>query len=148
MRDSLDSGFLMAQGARTRLQHSRSYPGLQAIKRCEPYLLHKLCWDLNTVTPLHFVLNHLYQGVVFSNDETIVAPGSAPSTDKAAVVDPSDRKLLQKVRRHVDYFALQAIKQDFMLTKKFTDQTVAAAIIFAARLASKVLRTPWNAPAF
>ena len=59
--------------------------------------------------------------MVFSNDESIVAPGSAPSTDKAAAVDPSDRKLLQKVRRHVDYFALQAIKQDFMLTKKFTD---------------------------
>ena len=68
VRDSLDSGFLLAQGDRPRLTHSRSYPGFRAIQRCELYLLRVLCWDLNTVTPLHFVYNHLYQGVIFTND--------------------------------------------------------------------------------
>ena len=47
--------------------------------------------------------------------------------------------MLQKIRRHVDYFASQAIKQEFMLDKRFSDQTVAAAIVYAARKASKVV---------
>jgi len=52
------------------------------------------------------------------------------------------------VRRHVDYFALQAIKQDFMLSKRHSDQTIAAAIIYAARQASKVVENAWNEQAF
>ena len=52
------------------------------------------------------------------------------------------------MRRHIDYFALQAIKQEFMLSKLYSDQTVAAAIIFAARKASKVVEYAWNEPAF
>lgn len=71
VRDSLDNGFLHAQVDRTRLSQSRAYPTLRLMQRCELYLLNILCWDLNTITPLHFVLNHLYQGVVFSNDRPL-----------------------------------------------------------------------------
>ena len=62
--------------------------------------------------------------------------------------DKVDTKMLQKVRRHIDYFAMQALKQEFMLTKRFSDQTVAVAIIYAARTASKVLKEGWNEAAF
>ena len=65
--------------------------------------------------------------MIFSNDTP--APGK----------DLTDRKLLEKVKRHVDYFALQAVRQDFMLSKRFADQTIAASIIFAARKASKTV---------
>ena len=137
VRDSLDSGFLLSQSKdRPRLTKNRSYPGFHAIQRCELYLLRVLCWDLNTITPLHFVQNHLYQGILFTNDRLI-----ASNTDDY-------RKALQKVRRHVDYFAQQAIKQEFMLSKIYSDQTVAAAIIFSARKASKVVENAWNEPAF
>ena len=78
------------------------------MQRCELYLLDILCWDLNTVTPLHFISQHLYQGVVFSDDKTVSG-------------DPIDSKMLQKIRRHVDYFSVLAIKQDFMLMKQFDD---------------------------
>ena len=71
VRDSLDSGFLLQTGVRPRLQQCRSYPGIYAVTRCELYLLNILCWDLNTVTPLHLLHNHIYQGVVFSNDRPI-----------------------------------------------------------------------------
>ena len=138
VRDSLDSGFLLSQSKdRPRLTRNRSYPGFHAIQRCELYLLRVLCWDLNTITPLHFVQNHLYQGVLFTNDRLV----AGSSTEDF-------RKALQKVRRHIDYFALQAIKQEFMLSKLYSDQTVAAAIIFAARKASKVVEYAWNESAF
>ena len=35
-----------------------------------------------------------------------------------------------------------------MLTKKYSDQTIAAAIIYAARQASKVVEPSWNSTAF
>ena len=59
-----------------------------------------------------------------------------------------EEKLIEKIRRHIDFFALQAIKQDFMFTKQFSDQTIAAAVIYAARQASNTLLNPWNEPAF
>ena len=87
------------------------------------------------MTPLHFISQHLYQGVVFSDDKTVSG-------------DPIDSKMLQKIRRHVDYFSVLAIKQDFMLKKQFDDQTIAAAVILGARKASKVVRTAWHSEAF
>ena len=139
VRDSLDSGFLVSHSNRDRakMSHCRAYPGRHALVRCELHLLAILCWDLNTVTPLHFIQNHLYQGVVFTND-----------VPAAWGCDKVDIKMLQKVRRHIDYFAMQALKQEFMLTKRFSDQTVAVAIIYAARTASKVLKEGWNEAAF
>ena len=98
VRDSLDSGFLLSQTKdRPRLTKNRSYPGFHAIQRCELYFLRVLSWDLNSITPLHFVHNHLYQGVLFTND-TLLNVGGSPSDHQ--------RKALQKVRRHIDYFAL------------------------------------------
>lgn len=41
------------------------------ISKCEINLLNILGWNLNTLTPLHFVLNYVYQGVVFSNDTLV-----------------------------------------------------------------------------
>jgi len=133
VRDSLDSGFLLSQSKDLpRLTHGRSYPGFHAIQRCELYLLRVLCWDLNTITPLHFVNNHLYQGILFTNDRM-----TSGCDDK--------HKALQKVKRHIDYFALQAVKQEsYMLAKCYSDQTIAAAIIYAARKASKIVEEAWN----
>ena len=72
VRDSLDSGFLLSQAKeRPRLTRSRSYPSFTAIQSCELYLLRVLCWDLNTITPLHFTYNHIFQGVLFSNDRIV-----------------------------------------------------------------------------
>ena len=102
VRDSLDSGFLLAQGDRPRLTQCRTYPGMHTVQECELYMLRILCWDLNTVTPLHFVLNHLFQGVVFSNDMPVKASDGKLSSQ----LPVSDKKVLQKMRRHVDYFAL------------------------------------------
>ena len=120
------------------MTQNRAYPGFHAVQRAELYLLGVLCWDLNTVTPLNFIQNHLYQGVIFSND--------CPVSQESCGLD--DHKLLQKVKRHVDYFTQQAIKQEFMLSKKYLDQTIAAAIIYAARQASKVFVKSWNREAF
>ena len=58
VRDSLDSGHLVAhQTGRPQLKAglSRTYPGVHAIEICEKYLLGVLEWDLNSVTPLHFI---------------------------------------------------------------------------------------------
>ena len=121
------------------MTQNRAYPGFHAVQRAELHLLGVLCWDLDTVTPLHFIQNHLYQGVIFSNDCPV-------SQESSCSLD--DQKLLQKVKRHVDYFTQQAIKQEFMLSKKYPDQTIAAAIIYAARQASKVFETSWNSKAF
>jgi len=106
VRDSLDAGILSAKASHSRVAYSRSYPGFGALERCELYLLKVLCWDLNTITPMHFVKLHLYQGVIFSNDTPLKV---------------LDTKSLQTVRRHIDYFALEALKQRFMLTKTFSD---------------------------
>ena len=106
VRDSLDAGFLSAKASHSRVAYSRSYPGFGALERCELYLLKVLCWDLNTITPMHFVKLHLYQGVIFSNDTPLKV---------------LDTKSLQTVRRHIDYFALEALKQSFMLAKTFSD---------------------------
>ena len=136
VRDSLESGYLKThKNMRPRLTCCRTYPGVRTVQRCELYLLKILCWDLNTVTTLHFVLNHLYQGVVFSND-------------KCAQDKHIDNKSLEKVKRNVEYFSMMALKQDFMLTKKFEEQTIAAAIIYASRKATKVIETDWNTEAF
>ena len=74
VRDSLDSGFLVSHVAtdRSKMSYCRAYPGRHALLRCELHLLSILNWDLNTVTPLHFVLNHIYQGIVFTNDVPLV----------------------------------------------------------------------------
>ena len=57
-------------------------------------------------------------------------------------------KMLLKIKRHTDYFALQVIKQDFMLSKQFSDQVIAASTIYAARKASNILKESWNTQAF
>jgi len=110
---------------------------MQALQRCELYLLKVLCWDLNTVTPMHFVQQHLYQGIVFSNDSAL--DSTTPDITE---------KMLLKIKRHTDYFALQVIKQDFMLSKQFSDQVIAASTIYAARKASNILKESWNIQAF
>ena len=112
---------------------TRTYPGYHAVRRCEAYLLGALGWDLHSVTPLHFIENFTFQGAtLFSNDHLKTDQDSA----------------LVKVRRHVDYFALLALRQDFMLTRKFSDETIAVAIIYAARKASRALKNSWNQEAF
>lgn len=136
VRDSLDGGFLQSQSSMPRLSSNRSQICFERIRKCEVELLSVLQWDLNRVTPMHFVQNFLYQGAVFTNDEATLGQTLR------------DRKVLQKVRRHVDYFALQALKQDFMLTKAFPDHVVAAAVIYAARKASKQIKESWNAEVF
>lgn len=89
------------------------------------------------MTPLHFVQNHLYQGVVFSDDKSLDL--------KQAL---TDKNLLEKVKKHVAYFSNLALKQEFIFAKTFEDETIAAAIIFAARQASKIFENPWNEDAF
>ena len=42
----------------------------EAIK-CESYLLGVLNWDLMVVTPLHYLYNYLYQGVIFAEDKQV-----------------------------------------------------------------------------
>ena len=103
VRDSLASGHLLAHEThRPQLQGlSRTYPGYHAVRRCETYLLGVLSWDLNSVTPLHFVENFLYQGAtVFSNDDIINKADEGSEVSEALI----------KVRRHVDYFALLALR--------------------------------------
>ena len=73
VRDSLDSGNLAghATNRRPQLQGglSRTYPSADEVESCEKYLLGMLEWDLNSVTPLHFVQSYLAQGAqLLSND--------------------------------------------------------------------------------
>ena len=61
VRDSIERGFIKTlEKDVERLGHNRGYPGFHALQRCEVYLLGVLEWDLNRVTPLHFVQNYLH----------------------------------------------------------------------------------------
>ncbi len=56
VRDSIENGYLATQNdRRSRFPLGRSYPGYIAVQRCELYLLELLCWDLNTITPMHLI---------------------------------------------------------------------------------------------
>ena len=48
------------------------------------------------------------------------------------------------VQKYVDYFAKLAVKQDFMLSKLYSDQVMAASVIYAARETSEVVKEGWN----
>ena len=68
-------------------------------------MLNVLNWNLNTLTPLHFVQNYVYQGIVFSND-TLAQSDNSTSPDRNGQTKIPGKKTLQKVKRYVDYFAL------------------------------------------
>ena len=65
------------------------------------------------------------------------------SPDRNGQAKIPGKKTLQKVKRYIDYFALQSIKQDFMLSQQFKIDVIAAAIIWGARKASKI-EPEWN----
>ena len=75
------------------------------ISKCELSLLNILNWNLNTLTPLHFVHNYVYQGIVYSND-TLTQADNPTSPDRDGQAKIPGKKTLQKVKRYIDYFAL------------------------------------------
>ena len=105
-------------------------------------MLNILKWSLNTLTPLHFIQNYVFQGIVFSND-TLAQSDNSTSPDRIGQTKIPGKKTLQKVKRYIDYFALQSLKQDFMLSQKFKIDVIAVAIIRGARKASKI-EPDWN----
>ena len=103
IRDSLRSEKVASSGkGKTTLKYDD-------ISKCELNLLNILKWSLNTLTPLHFVQNFVYQGIVYSND-TLAQPENSASLDRNGSTKIPGKKTLQKVKRYIDYFALQSLK--------------------------------------
>ncbi len=56
-----------------------------------------MSWDLFKLTPLHFIMNLISQGTVFSDDKTLTG-------DKGSLLD-IDEKVLKSVRKYIEFFA-------------------------------------------
>ena len=99
VRDRLEAEFA---GKKSKFRSDLTF---RDISKCELTLLNILKWSLNTLTPLHFVQNYVYQGIVFSND-TLAQSEITTSPDRNGQQKIPGKKTLQKVKRYVDYFAL------------------------------------------
>ena len=47
------------------------------------------------------------------------------------------KRSMSKVRKYLDYFSLQVLKQDFILKREYSYETIAMAVVWASRKAAK-----------
>ena len=51
----------------------------------------------------------------------------------------AQQDLVLKITRQIESFAEKAMRQDFMFTRRYSEETIAVAVIYAARKASGIL---------
>ena len=121
---------------------------MRDIKQCEFDILKHLEWDLNSITPLHFTLNYIYQGVAFTDDMVHQRDDDESGLQGFGLSQPTGlfavgQKAMSRLRRYIDYFSLQVLKQDFIMKRQYSLETVAMAVVWAARKAAR-FQTEWN----
>ena len=87
IKDRLDAEY--TPKARSKSRTDLKYAD---ITKCEMTLLNILNWNLNTLTPLHFVQNYVFQGIVFSND-TLAQSETSTSPDRSGTKIPGKKTL-------------------------------------------------------
>ena len=83
---------------------------IKDIKACELEVLYELDWDLNSITPLHFTMNFIFQGLIFTND-MVNQNQEESSMSGLGLCQPAGfmavgSKAMSKFRKYLDYFSL------------------------------------------